>query len=85
MLPSGHRLHVVLEGISRDFSAVNIRKQAARGPSPPKASTGAGAINPALIDISTDSLTDRELTHNQSGEEGCGQIPAASVTPNGGE
>ncbi|GGD15459.1 CpaF family protein [Nocardioides daphniae] len=33
MLPGGHRLHVVLEGISRGFSAVNIRKfrlQAAR-------------------------------------------------------
>ena len=26
MLPSGHRLHVVLEGISRGFAAVNIRK-----------------------------------------------------------
>ncbi|MFZ2503687.1 MAG: ATPase, T2SS/T4P/T4SS family, partial [Nocardioides sp.] len=26
MLPEGHRLHVVLQGISRDFSAVNIRK-----------------------------------------------------------
>lgn len=26
MLPGGHRLHVVLNGISRDFSAVNIRK-----------------------------------------------------------
>lgn len=26
MLPGGHRLHVVLEGISRGFSAVNIRK-----------------------------------------------------------
>jgi len=25
-LPNGHRLHVVLEGISRGFSAVNIRK-----------------------------------------------------------
>lgn len=25
-LPAGHRLHVVLEGISRGFSAVNIRK-----------------------------------------------------------
>jgi pilus assembly protein CpaF len=25
-LPSGHRLHVVLDGISRGFSAVNIRK-----------------------------------------------------------
>ncbi len=25
-LPGGHRLHVVLSGISRDFSAVNIRK-----------------------------------------------------------
>jgi len=29
MLPDGHRLHVVLEGISRGFSAVNIRKFAA--------------------------------------------------------
>ena len=29
MLPEGHRLHVVLEGISRGFSAVNIRKSAA--------------------------------------------------------
>lgn len=26
MLPEGHRLHVVLQGISRGFSAVNIRK-----------------------------------------------------------
>ncbi len=26
MLPQGHRLHVVLEGISRQFAAVNIRK-----------------------------------------------------------
>ncbi len=26
MLPDGHRLHVVLDGISRGFSAVNIRK-----------------------------------------------------------
>jgi pilus assembly protein CpaF len=26
MLPDGHRLHVVLEGISRGFAAVNIRK-----------------------------------------------------------
>jgi pilus assembly protein CpaF len=26
MLPQGHRLHVVLEGISRGFSAVNVRK-----------------------------------------------------------
>jgi pilus assembly protein CpaF len=26
MLPDGHRLHVVLEGISREFAAVNIRK-----------------------------------------------------------
>jgi len=26
MLPNGHRLHVVLEGISRGFSAINIRK-----------------------------------------------------------
>jgi len=26
MLPDGHRLHVVLEGITRGFSAVNIRK-----------------------------------------------------------
>jgi pilus assembly protein CpaF len=30
MLPGGHRLHVVLEGISRSFAAVNIRKFVAR-------------------------------------------------------
>lgn len=30
MLPGGHRLHVVLEGISKNFSAVNIRKFVAR-------------------------------------------------------
>lgn len=30
MLPGGHRLHVVLEGISRGFAAVNIRKFVAR-------------------------------------------------------
>ena len=30
MLPGGHRLHVVLDGISRDFTAVNIRKFVAR-------------------------------------------------------
>lgn len=30
MLPGGHRLHVVLEGISRGFSAVNIRKFVSR-------------------------------------------------------
>jgi pilus assembly protein CpaF len=30
MLPQGHRLHVVLEGISRGFSAVNIRKHVLR-------------------------------------------------------
>ncbi|MGH3495971.1 MAG: CpaF family protein [Nocardioidaceae bacterium] len=30
LLPGGHRLHVVLEGISRDFAAVNIRKFIAR-------------------------------------------------------
>jgi pilus assembly protein CpaF len=26
MLLDGHRLHVVLDGISRDFVAINIRK-----------------------------------------------------------
>ncbi len=30
MLPGGHRLHVVLDGIARGFSAVNIRKFVAR-------------------------------------------------------
>jgi pilus assembly protein CpaF len=30
MLPGGHRLHVVLEGIARSFAAVNIRKFVAR-------------------------------------------------------
>lgn len=32
-LPGGHRLHVVLNGISRGFSAVNIRKYVARAES----------------------------------------------------
>lgn len=32
-LPGGHRLHVVLRGISRDFAAVNIRKYVARAES----------------------------------------------------
>lgn len=31
MLPEGHRLHVVLEGISRGFSAVNIGNHAVAG------------------------------------------------------
>ena len=31
MLPDGHRLHVVLEGISRGFSAVNLHKGPAAG------------------------------------------------------
>ena len=30
MLPAGHRLHVVLDGISRGFAAVNIRKFVAK-------------------------------------------------------
>jgi len=30
MLPGGHRLHVVLDGISRGFAAVNVRKFVAR-------------------------------------------------------
>lgn len=33
MLPGGHRLHVVLDGIARGFSAVNIRKFVARADS----------------------------------------------------
>ncbi|UMG91591.1 ATPase, T2SS/T4P/T4SS family [Nocardioides sp. TF02-7] len=33
MLPQGHRLHVVLEGISRGFSAVNVRKFVVRAAS----------------------------------------------------
>jgi pilus assembly protein CpaF len=32
-LPGGHRLHVVLQGISRDFAAINIRKYVARAES----------------------------------------------------
>jgi pilus assembly protein CpaF len=30
MLPNGHRLHVVLDGITRGYSAVNIRKFVAK-------------------------------------------------------
>ena len=33
LLPGGHRLHVVLEGISRSFTAVNIRKFVAKAAS----------------------------------------------------
>lgn len=46
MLPAGHRLHVVLQGIARGFSAVNIRKQAVarKGPHVPRESPGVGAI-----------------------------------------
>ena len=32
MLPEGHRLHVALEGISRGFAAVNLRKFVLRAP-----------------------------------------------------
>jgi len=46
MLPEGHRLHVVLEGISRGFSAVNIRLQAHEGSYSPKEPRRFGAINP---------------------------------------
>lgn len=35
-LPGGHRLHVVLEGISKDFTSVNIRKYVARAHSLPE-------------------------------------------------
>jgi len=35
LLPGGHRLHVVLEGISRGFAAVNIRKFVALRLKPP--------------------------------------------------
>ena len=47
MLPDGHRLHVVLEGISRGFSAVNIRNQAHQGPCSPRALKRPGAIKSA--------------------------------------
>ena len=50
LLPGGHRLHVVLEGISRGFSAVNIRdwgtgtdpRSASRGDGPRPADADAG-------------------------------------------
>ncbi|WP_426241430.1 hypothetical protein [Nocardioides sp. LHG3406-4] len=45
ILPEGHRLHAVLEGISRGFSAVKIRKQAAQSPYSPMGTRSAGAIN----------------------------------------
>ena len=44
MLPEGHRLHVVLEGISRGFSAVNVRNHARSGSYSPMASGKTGAI-----------------------------------------
>ncbi len=46
MLPKGHRLHVVLDGISRGFSAVKIRNQSHEGSYLPKEPQWFGAINP---------------------------------------
>lgn len=56
MLPGGHRLHVVLEGISRGYSAVNIRKFVARAHSLDDLVTlgsidapGAGFLNACVV------------------------------------
>jgi pilus assembly protein CpaF len=46
MLPDGHRLHVVLEGISRGFSAVNIRKFVLRATGL-RDLVGLGSVTPA--------------------------------------
>ena len=46
MLPQGHRLHVVLEGISRGFSAVNIRKFVVRG-GPARTTSSVSAASPS--------------------------------------
>lgn len=54
MLPEGHRLHVVLEGISRGFSAVNIRKFVLRAASLQDL-VGLGSLSPraaAFLDAS---------------------------------
>lgn len=54
-LPQGHRLHVVLEGISRDFAAVNIRKfllRAARL----EDLVALGSLTPAAADFLTASV-----------------------------
>ncbi len=45
MLPEGHRLHVVLQGISRGFSAVNIRKFVVRA-STLRDLVGLGSLSP---------------------------------------
>jgi pilus assembly protein CpaF len=54
MLPEGHRLHVVLEGISRGFSAVNIRKFVLRASALPDL-VALGSLSPraaAFLDAS---------------------------------
>ena len=47
MLPEGHRLHVVLEGISRGFSAVNIRKFVRAGRRRSTTSSALGSLSTA--------------------------------------
>lgn len=44
MLPSGHRLHVVLEGISRGFSAVNIHEKVVGARFQSSARVGTGSV-----------------------------------------
>ena len=50
LLPGGHRLHVVLEGISRGFSAVNIRKFVVRASSL-RELVELGSLSPAAADF----------------------------------
>jgi pilus assembly protein CpaF len=57
MLPEGHRLHVVLEGIARGFSAVKIRNRARQSPYAPRESARTGAINSGELFSSTGGRT----------------------------
>jgi pilus assembly protein CpaF len=55
VLPDGHRLHVVLQGISRGFSAVNIRKFVARAQSLNDL-VGLGSVSRQAADFLTASI-----------------------------
>jgi pilus assembly protein CpaF len=48
MLPEGHRLHVVLEGISRGFSAVNLDRETAASRNPFRSQNATGTLTAAF-------------------------------------
>ena len=91
MLPDGNRLHVVLEGISRGFSAVNIRNlflraTVSRAPSSSAVSPRRPPVASVSVDISRLAarglLTPRELGRQQGpNPRECGFEPCSSFGP----